>query len=178
MAKVYGFTGLNASGKSTAAKILAEKGYKYTSLSDVLREQAEKRGLEKSRDNLYDLGNQLREKEGNGVLGKKAAEKILNEDKSYVVDSIRNPAEVEELRKLSHFTLVAVEARPESRFERAKKRGRNESAESVEEFLAKEKREMSSKDSDQQIHKCVKSADISINNDGTIEELREKINAL
>ena len=36
MVKVYGFTGLNASGKSTAAKFLAEKGFNYTSLSDAL----------------------------------------------------------------------------------------------------------------------------------------------
>lgn len=178
MANVYGFTGLNASGKSTAAKFLEQEGYQYTSLSDVLREEAEKKGLEPNRDNLYQLGNELRKNEGNGVLGKKAAEKIQREGKDFVIDSIRNPAEIEELKKIPGFTLVAVEADPGVRFERAKQRGRGESANNLQQFLEKEKREMSSTNSDQQLHKCAEKADMVINNNGNLEELKEKINSL
>lgn len=178
MQRVYGFTGLNASGKSTAAKFLVDRGYNYTSLSDCLREEAQRLGLEASRDNLYNLGNQLRKKDGSGALGKIAAEKILQSGEKFVVDSIRNPAEIDELRKIPGFTLVAVEAEPEARFKRAQDRGRNESASTLQEFIEKEKREMSESETDQQLHRCVEKADIIINNNSTLEDLKYKIESI
>ncbi|MGM5482899.1 MAG: AAA family ATPase [Nanobdellota archaeon] len=178
MVKVLGFTGLNASGKSTAARIMTSKGFNYTSLSDVLREKALEKGLDDSRDNLRWLGNELREEFGSGALGKMAAEKIMNEDTDYVVDSIRNPAEVDELRKIKGFVLVEIKADPEIRFKRASHRGRNESASDINEFLQKEKKEMSSKETGQQLHKCMEIADISVSNEGTLDELRRKIESI
>lgn len=57
---IIGITGKNASGKGEAANYLKSKGFIYYSLSDVIREEATKRGLDHSRDNLIRIGNELR----------------------------------------------------------------------------------------------------------------------
>ena len=65
---IIGLTGKNASGKGEVANYLKTKGFVYYSLSDVLREEATKRGLEHTRDNLINLGNELRKKYGANYL--------------------------------------------------------------------------------------------------------------
>ena len=86
---IIGLVGRNAAGKGTVANYLKEKGFYYFSLSDVLRQEAEKRGLEENRENLIAIGNELREKFGAQVLAEKAVE-ILEKDRNYVIDSIRS----------------------------------------------------------------------------------------
>ena len=73
---IIGLTGRNASGKGEAANYLKEKGFIYYSLSDVIREEATKRGLEHSRDILIKLGNELREKHGAGYLAEQISNKL------------------------------------------------------------------------------------------------------
>src|SRR5678815_3787020 len=68
-----GITGPNAAGKGEAAAYLVQKGYAYHSLSDVLREDLELRGIPPTRENLIAIGNELRTLGGAGVL----AERIL-----------------------------------------------------------------------------------------------------
>ncbi|MBI2446995.1 MAG: AAA family ATPase, partial [Candidatus Omnitrophica bacterium] len=96
MMKVIGLTGNNASGKTEAAEYLRRKGYRYYSLSDILREEATRRGLDHSRKTLIELGNNLRKGHGAGVLAKMAKENLKG--RSIIIDSIRNPKEIEELK--------------------------------------------------------------------------------
>src|SRR3989344_8142398 len=107
---IIGLTGKNAAGKGELAKHIQSKGFAYFSLSDALREEATKRGLGHSRDTLINLGNELRKKFGNGILAKRINEKIKKENaaRNFVIDSIRNPGEIEELRKNEGFLLVGV----------------------------------------------------------------------
>jgi Dephospho-CoA kinase len=173
--RLIGLTGTNGSGKGEVAKYLQKKGYAYQSLSDVIREELQKRGLETSRDNLIACGNELREKYGPEVLARRVAEKIIGPT---VIDSIRNPKEVEYLRSLGDFILIAVDAPVEIRFERVIKRGRNESASTLEEFIARETREKTNDPNSQQLETCLKLADLTIINDGSLEELWKKLEEL
>ena len=68
---IIALTGKNASGKGEVANYLKTKGFVYYSLSDELRGEATKRNLEHSRDNLTNLGNELREKYGPNYLATK-----------------------------------------------------------------------------------------------------------
>jgi dCMP deaminase len=174
-----GFTGPNASGKGEAIKYLVEnKKFTAFSLSDVLREEAKKRGLEPARDNLISIGNELRSKEGPGILAGKAIEKIKNMPQA-VIDSIRNPSEIEELRKnLKDFKLVGVTADVKVRFERAKKRGRPGEGATLDEFIKKEEKENSTDEKAQQLNKCFEQADIKIDNSKNIKELHGAIDRL
>ena len=94
---IIGLTGTKASGKSYVARYLETKGYKYLSLSEVVREEARKLYPEPSAHDLINTGNELRKKHGPGILSKKVLERMKEGD--YVIDGIRNPAEVEYLRK-------------------------------------------------------------------------------
>jgi dCMP deaminase len=174
-----GFTGPNASGKGEAIKYLVEnKKFTAFSLSDVLREEAKKRGLEATRDNLIAIGNELRAKDGPGVLAKMAVAKITNMPQA-VIDSIRNPFEIEELKKsLKNFRLIGVNADVKIRFQRASKRGRPGDGGTLEEFMKKEEKENSSDEKAQQLNKCLEQADIRIDNSGEVYDLKKKLDKI
>ena len=92
-----------------------------------------------------------------------------------VVDSIRNSREVAYLRKQPGFILAAVDAPVELRFRRALKRGRQESAATLEEFAAKERLELAGGRDGQQLRRCLEAADVTIINDGTLAALKRKV---
>lgn len=170
--RLIGLTGTNGAGKGEAASFFVKNGYAYFSLSDLIREELRKKNLEITRNNLIRMGNTLRQKTTPDILARRAAKKIRG---NTVIDSIRNPREVAYFKTLENFTLLAIDAPAKKRFDRVKKRGRDESASSLEEFLAKEKEEMGTEESRQQILACMDMADHTIINDGTIQELQKKL---
>jgi dCMP deaminase len=174
-----GFTGPNASGKGEAIRYLVEK-YKFisTSLSDIIRSEAKARNLEPTRENLIAIGNELRQKEGPSVLAKRAIQKIKNMPQA-VIDSIRNPFEIEELKKnLKNFKLIAITADIKIRFERAKKRGRIGDGTTFEEFQKQEEKELRGDENSQQLLKCMEMADFTIDNSGEIGELHKQLDKI
>ena len=169
---LIGLTGTNGAGKGEVAAYLKTKGYACQSLSDVLREELSARGVESARDNLIRIGNELREKFGADVLARRAMARVSGPT---VIDSIRNPAEAEFLRTQGDFLLVAVDAPIAIRYERARARGRDESARTLEVVRRKEEEEMTGGTTEQQIGLCMAMADRRILNDGTLEDLRRKV---
>ncbi|HYE76168.1 MAG TPA: AAA family ATPase, partial [Blastocatellia bacterium] len=161
---------------------LQKQGFAYFSLSDELRQEATKKGIGHSREELISFGKQIREEHGLGYLASKINDKITDLKKKhidkFVVDSIRSTGEVEELAKNKDFILVAIEAYPELRFERMKKRGRTGDAESFEQFLEHEKRENSKSGPGQQLDACIDEADLIIENNGTLKQLQHKADEL
>lgn len=174
---IIGLTGTNGAGKGTIGEILKSKGFVYHSLSDVLREELAKRDIEPKRDNLVVVGNELRLNYGNRVLAKRILEKIKNnKEENVIVDSIRNPDEVEELKQEKDFMLIAADAPIEVRYKRIKARGRvGDTTLTFEDFRDQDEREMVGESASQQIRKCMEMADHLIVNDGTIEDLKKKI---
>ncbi|MBI2655104.1 AAA family ATPase [Candidatus Woesearchaeota archaeon] len=175
---IIGLTGKNAAGKGEIAKHLQSKGFVYFSLSDALREEATKRNLEHSRDNLISLGNELRKKFGSGILAERINERIRKErakgNKDFVIDSIRNPGEIQELRKNEGFLLVGVVTDEKIRFQRLLKRGRIGDSTTFEEFRKHEDRENNNEESGQQLDKCLDMADRHISSNGTIDEANKE----
>jgi len=172
---LIGLTGKNAAGKGEVAKLLRESGYEYHSLSDILREELTKRKQQVTRENLIQIGNQLRTEYGAGVLAEKTLQK-LTPGNSAAVDSIRNPFEVEVLRRRDDFFLIAVDADPKIRFERLKNRAREGDPTTYDLFLELEAREAQSSDATtQQLNRTIDMADAGILNDGTLEMLGDKV---
>lgn len=175
---LVGLTGKNGSGKGEAASFLKERGFHYFSLSDVVREEARKRKKPVTRENLIAIGNDLRHKYGAGVLAKRTLEKV-EIDKHYVIDSIRHPAEVKELRSKDNFILIEIAASPKVRFQRIKKRARENDPKTFSEFKRIENVEGKSKvGSDQQLNRTLELADYTIQNSGTISAFHGKIGQL
>ena len=181
---IIGLTGKNAAGKGEAANYLKLKGFVYYSLSDVIREVATERGLLHSRDNLINIGNELRTKFGAGCLAKRINEKIFSSRKNFsgkfffVIDSIRSPYEVEELAKNRDFILVGIDAPIELRLERMVKRGRTGDAKTLKVLKEHEQRENLNKNTSQQLDATLKMAKFIVANDSSLEELHEKIDKL
>ena len=181
---IIGLTGKNASGKGEAANYLKSKGFIYYSLSDVIREEATKRGIEHSRENLINLGNELRERFKPNYLAQQINKKIKESrinfpDKFFfVIDSIRNPFEAKELMKNKDFVLVGIDAPIELRFKRLLKRNRLGDANTLEDFKKQEERENLKSDTNQQLGKTFGMAVKIIVNDGSLNELHERIDRL
>ena len=175
---IIGLTGKNAAGKGELAEHLKSKGFAYFSLSDALRDEATKQGLDHSRDVLIKLGTEMREKLGNAILAVKINEKIRQlQNKDIVVDSIRNPGEIEELRKNNNLILIGVHTDSKIRFERLVRRGRVGDSKTFEEFLEHEKKENNNEGSGQQLDRCMGMADKIINSDGSIEEANKDLDS-
>jgi dephospho-CoA kinase len=173
--RIIGLTGTNGAGKGEAAAYLIGKGYTYYSLSDLVREELRNKEKEVTRNNLIKMGNELREKFGPDFLAKRVMEKVRDRA---VIDSIRNPSEVEYLKKQKDFILLALDAPVKLRYERVRKRGRKESATTLEEFIEKEEEEMTGHEKGQQLQNCMEMADYTLINDGSLKDLHKKLEEL
>jgi len=175
---IIGITGNNGSGKDTFANYLVfNKGFVHISLSDFIREETAQRGMELARHNLHDVGNQMREKSGPGILAQLALDR-MDKGKNYVVTSIRNPNEIRELEKAGNFVLVAVDAPAEVRFARIIERNRKNEKEiiSFEAFKKFEAEELESQlSSSQQIKECIEMANFNVGNDCDVETFSQRI---
>jgi dCMP deaminase len=171
---IIGITGYYSAGKDSVADHLVKRSFIHNSLSDAIREEAKNRKIKITRENLIKLGNELRKKEGPNVLAKRAMKKI-DTARHHVVTSIRNKNEILALKEMDNFLLIYLRAPIEKRFERLRLRNREEDPKSVEELKQKELQEQSIDIEQQQLHLATKMADVTINNDGTLEDLHKKL---
>jgi dephospho-CoA kinase len=175
-----GLTGRMGSGKGEAVKILEELGFRFISLSDMVREEIAKLGREVSREETQDIGNRLRREGGAGVLGKRVREKIesfLPPLDKWVIDGVRNPAEVVELKKLNTFYLLALDTDLDIILERIKNRKR--SADLLDEAEMKKRLDrewgIGEPEEGQQVGKCFEMADFVFPNNNGLEHLEKEI---
>ena len=153
------------------------KSLNYYSLSDVIRDEIRAQGNEPTRENLIQTGNQLRQQYGFAILAQRILTKT--EDGSHtVIDSIRNPSEVEALRAGGHFKLILVDAAPETRYQRLQSRNRESDPRTYDDFLALEERENSGDAHAQNLRQVKALADYTIQNNSTLEELHRTTDAL
>ncbi len=175
---IIGLTGRNASGKTEVALYLQKRGFHYYSLSDAIRDEIRHRGQDITREVLITVGNELRTQFGPGILAQRLLEQFRRES-CYVVDSIRNPAEVEALRGRKDFLLLAVKADQIVRFQRSCLRGREGATQSFEQFADEEARELDSNDpASQQLIATERMADIVVQNNSSLEDLHSAMDKL
>lgn len=171
---ILGLTGKRGSGKDTVAEYLHDKcGFHVlTYTDDVLGPLLKKQGKEVERNNLIDLALKLREEQGKDILTKMIAEKVGKEG-LWAISGVRYPEEDEYFRKFfgENYRLVNVSCDAEKRYERVVKRGtKGEGGMTLEQFKDIENRE-----TEKVINETVELADFSIENNGSLEELRESI---
>jgi len=129
---IIGLVGPFGSGCSYVAKKIADMyRYEVLSLSDVLRNEFKSKYPNKrkvERHDLQDFGDIIRKEKGCDYLAKVICEKIsVDKTKNYVVDSIRNPEEINLLRKsFAQFFLFGVFAEPDLRWKRVNRKYDND----------------------------------------------------
>lgn len=174
---LIGLTGRNAAGKGEVARYLQRKSFYYYSLSDAIRDEIRSRGEQPTRERLIVVGNELRQRYGSNILAERTLAKI-EDDKHYVIDSIRNPAEVDAFRAAKDFKLIRVEAPAEMRFQRILSRHRESDPRTLEEFITLEKREAEGDDTSQNLVKVELMADYALTNDSPLDKLYPQIDQL
>lgn len=173
---IIGITGPICAGKDEVGRMLSEMGFEKLSLVEELRAEARAQGIEITRTSLQDLGDKMRRDEGVDVLAKRVMRKVV-EGKDFFIESIRNPGEVEALRKLEGFVLLCVGAPDSVRFERMRSRAREQDPITFEDFLKLEARDrgIGQPEYGQQQEQCWALADSVIMNDSSLHALREKL---
>ncbi|HTE21439.1 MAG TPA: AAA family ATPase [Candidatus Limnocylindria bacterium] len=144
--KIIGLCGTNGAGKGTVGEMLVERhGFLFVSVSDLLREEARRRGLPVEREVLRTISAEWRREFGLGVLvdkAKEAFDRAGDKYKGLVVDPMRNPGEAQHLKDLGG-VLVWVDADPRVRYGRIFSRKRSkEDDKTFEQFMAEEQAEM------------------------------------
>jgi dephospho-CoA kinase len=180
MMKVVGLTGTLGAGKGIVKQFLIKNFNCYhVILSGVIRGEIEKKRGNFGRKTMQDLGNELREKYGGHILAKLAIEYLPRDKEMIIVDGIRNPAEAEWLKKEfgDNFVLIAVDAPFEKRFKFLLSRSEKRDPKTEEEFKEMDLRDQGNGEpqTGQQVGKCVAMADYKVINDGTIQELENKV---
>ncbi len=158
-------------GKSTIADGLKPKGYQIINMGNVVREEAKKRNLESTRDNLGKLMLELREKNGPGAIAKLVEPQIESSTANVIlIDGVRSNDEIQVLRKFGTVKLLAIHASTDSRFNFLQKRGRSDDPQTKEHFDERDNRELGVG-----ISNSIALSDYAISNIGlTKDELIEK----
>lgn len=145
---LIGLSGTNGSGKDTVGHMLAERhGYLFVSVSDLIREEARKRGLPVTREVLRTISAEWRREFGLGVLVDRAIAKWKESGDQYtgvVACPMRNSGEAQHLKDLGGL-LIWVDADPKVRYDRitSGNRGRaGEDDKTYEQFVKEEQEEM------------------------------------
>jgi len=163
--RIIAFTGLAQSGKDTAARYVSSKyGYKWFDFSrDALEDELRRRLQPVTKENMSALGDELRAKYGADALAQKLVDKIRkSRTENIVVSGVRSPAEAEYLKEnAENFILVRIAADPKKRVARS---GNSN-------ILDRDARDISNKG----LLQVLELADITIENNGTVDELYRKI---
>jgi dephospho-CoA kinase len=172
--KIIAFVGMPASGKGEAANLVKEMGYQVVNMGDVIREEVLLLGLEPTDKNLGGTGTRLRLEEGLAAVAKRCIPKLASLDvDTAIVDGVRNIEEVELFKGEfgDDFLLINIEASDEDRLERIRKRGRaDDKLMDGNALLVRDERELG-----WGMRESIKRADLTIENNGTVDEFREKV---
>ena len=158
-------------GKSTIAEGLKSKGYEIINMGNAVREEAKKRNLESTRENLGKLMLELREKNGSGAIAELVKPQIESSTADVIlIDGVRSNDEIQVLKKFGTVKLLAVHASTDIRFNFLQKRGRSDDPQTKEHFDERDNRELGVG-----ISNSIALSDYAISNVGlTKDELIEK----
>jgi dephospho-CoA kinase len=181
--KIIGITGTLASGKTSVKDFFLSRfpSSYFISLSDIIKEELLKEGKELKRENFIEKGNELRKRYGSQILVEVATLTLPKNTNNLIViiDGIRNPGEVEYLKKKfgKNFVLIAVDAPKELRFKRLLERKKEGDPKTFEEFNEIDETDNGKNQPEygQRVGECLKLADYLIINDGSLDELNKKL---
>ncbi len=177
--EIIGIAGTNASGKDTLGELRSElTGSQMVSLSNILREELDRRGITHERKNLGALGDEWRTEFGFGVLAQKTIASYIEagNKKGISLTSIRHPEEARVIKEHGGI-IIWIDADRRVRYDRINGRSadRIEDRVTFEEFCAQEDAEMQPNQTNTMDMSAVKAlADIFVdNNFASTEEYKQ-----
>ncbi|AMD17567.1 hypothetical protein TL18_05740 [Methanobrevibacter sp. YE315] len=170
--QVFGITGMPGSGKSVVSDIACEKGAIIVSMGDIVREEAKKRG-----EGSKETAKNLRAEYGQYIVSEltiKKIKKLLDDgiENIIIVEGIRSHHEVEMFKEnFEEFFILSIFANSNLRFERLKKRMREDDSTDYAVFKARDESELTFG-----IGNVIALSDKMIINESDLESFGEKIN--
>ncbi|HDI86682.1 MAG TPA: hypothetical protein ENF83_04680 [Candidatus Korarchaeota archaeon] len=171
--------GLPGCGKSAVASILRDEiGYEVIDMSDLVKEEARRRGRGVDRESLRRTGEELRREMGRSAVAKLVLRRIRELEgeaprPGYVISGIRNQEEVDEIKAAfgDEAVCVAIHTPKRLRYLRMLRRGRRGfDAPTMEEMERQDRREVEFF----RMGEPFILADELIVNSGSLEELRSR----
>ena len=179
---IIGLAGTIGSGKGTVVEYLKSKGFVQYSSSGLLAELIEREGNPKTREFLAKMATRLQQEYAGGVVEKSYRERYaLEQPQNAVFEAIHRQTEANFLKSASGF-VVGVDADIEVRFGRITQRQEGTkdqvTLEQFKEDARVEDEGGGDASRDNNIRAVIESSDFVLHNDGTIEELIEKIDSM
>ena len=166
-----------AAGKTTAANYLKEKyGAVTYRFSDMLRDVLVRLHLPLNRGNMQTLSTILRQNYGEDLMSKVLTADLQAASEPIIIaEGIRRPSDIIYLKQLPGFNLLYLKTSERARFERLAARSENpdDGKKTWEQFQAEGLQE-----SEQKIKEIAAEARIIIDNNGTVEQLNNQLDAL
>lgn len=173
---IIGLVGEKGSGKETFGNLLMEiaksKKIKRIRFSDVLNYTLKLWDLDLTRENLQNLAIAMDGAYGAGTLSQAIAKQIKDSEADIVIlDGIRWKSDVDLLRTFSGNILVYITADLDIRYYRLKLRQeKKDEAKTYEQFMKEEQAQ-----NELLIPQIGSKSDYKITNNGSLEELRQKV---
>ncbi|UCD92224.1 MAG: flagellar hook-basal body complex protein FliE [Methanobacteriota archaeon] len=167
--KVVCVTGMPGSGKEEFVKVARELEFDIIRMGDLVRDEAEKRGLDMDDRSVGNLANEERELFGQGIWAVRTLPRIKGQ--RIIIDGIRGIAEIEVFRKAfkSDLLVISIEAGSDVRYERIVQRKRRDATLTKEQFTNRDERERR-----WGIEQALDEADFVIVNEGSLEEFQKE----
>ena len=174
---ILGFTGPIASGKEVVKKYLENKyGADSFKFSNILRHILDYLDIDQNRDNLIALSTFLRQQYGEDILAKAIAKEVKEAtNDTIIVDGIRRLMDIKYLKEIPGFTLIAIDAQPEIRYNRSVSRNENpgDADKSYATFLSDHQKE-----TETSIPEVMAEAKYQLDNNGDLETLYREIDKI
>lgn len=182
--EIIGIAGTNGAGKDTLGELLAERaGYKFVSVSDILREELTRQGLPHEREHLSGLSTKWAREHGPNILTVKTIASYVEHKnsekyKGLVIGSIRRPSEAKAIQDEAG-VVFWIDADLRTRYERLQSNNRDRVTDKLEfeEWANEEDREMNPESDDPAVLNMSATRDVCdmtiMNNFATQEEYRD-----
>jgi dephospho-CoA kinase len=170
--KLIGITGMPGAGKTLAAGYAKQMGYPIIVMGDVVRALTLKMGLKPTPENVGKVMLKIRKDHGPAAVAERCIFLIKKMPSNVVIiEGIRSLDEVKAFKKsFPNFTLVALHASQQTRFDRLNRRNRSDDSRLWDVFAERDSRELSVG-----LGSAIAYADYMIVNEGTIGELHRNI---
>lgn len=176
---LVGVVGRNGSGKDEVVKRLRSKfNVPLVSTGDITREIAKEDNIEPTRENLNNISKKYWARYGREFYPGRVVRKIIENNWTVVGwTGIRPPSDVKIIKEFlgDNFFLVNVEVTDlKVRFNRLVKRSEERDPQKYEDFLKQER----SENEIFQLDETISMANLTIKNDGTLDDLHKEIDKL
>jgi len=171
--------GMPGSGKGQIVKIFGKYGVPHVSMGDIVREEADKRGVPRTPEGMNSVSIQLRQELGDNAVAKLTIPKVkelLKKHKAVIIDGVRSLDEIQTFKDAfpdEEIIIIAVHSSPRKRFERLSRRGRSDDPKTWSEFEARDWKELKFG-----IGNVIALADYLIVNENHIAEYKREIERL